>query len=140
MIATLLDTNAAIALLGGRSAPLMKRLAMSPEGSVAVSAIVAYELWLGAMKSTRVALNSQRLDLFFGDVAILPFEAEDARVAGAIRADLERAGCPIGPYDLLIAGQALARGLTLVTHNVREFARVAGLVVEDWATEPGSLV
>ena len=57
---------------------------------------------------------------------------EDAREAGRLRATLATAGLPIGPFDVLIAGQALARGLTLVTHNTREFARVDGLTVEDW--------
>ena len=63
---------------------------------------------------------------------ILPFDAEDARHAGEVRAALERAGTPIGGYDVLIAGQALARDLILVTHNMREFERVAGLRIEDW--------
>jgi tRNA(fMet)-specific endonuclease VapC len=63
---------------------------------------------------------------------IVEFDQEDARRAGEIRAALAKAGAPIGPYDVLIAGQALARSLTLVTHNVREFGRVEGLVVEDW--------
>jgi tRNA(fMet)-specific endonuclease VapC len=62
----------------------------------------------------------------------LPFEAEDAARAGEVRALLERQDTPIGPYDTLIAGQALARGLVLVTHNVAEFARVPGLRVDDW--------
>lgn len=60
------------------------------------------------------------------------FDTEDARAAAAIRADLKRKGTPIGPYDLLIAGQAMARGLAVVTANVREFERVDGLKVEDW--------
>jgi tRNA(fMet)-specific endonuclease VapC len=63
---------------------------------------------------------------------IVEFDQEDARRAGEIRAVLAKAGAPIGAYDVLIAGQALARSLTLVTHNVREFGRVEGLVVEDW--------
>lgn len=64
--------------------------------------------------------------------AVLDFDREDARRAGEIRAHLAAAGAPIGPYDALIAAQALARGLVLVTHNTREFARVPGLGVEDW--------
>jgi tRNA(fMet)-specific endonuclease VapC len=63
---------------------------------------------------------------------LVPFEREDARMAGEIRALLRRSGASIGPYDILIAGQALARGLVLVTHNVQEFGRVPGLRVEDW--------
>jgi tRNA(fMet)-specific endonuclease VapC len=66
---------------------------------------------------------------------VLSFDVEDARHAGAIRAELAAAGTPIGPYDALIAGQARARCLVLVTHNVREFARVPGLQVEDWLAE-----
>jgi len=66
---------------------------------------------------------------------VIPFDASDAREAGAIRADLEAAGRPIGPYDLLIAGQARARGLILVTANCREFERVKGLDCEDWSTD-----
>ena len=64
--------------------------------------------------------------------AVLDFDREDARRAGELRAQLSVAGTPIGPYDVLIAGQALARGLTLVTHNTREFGRIAGLKFEDW--------
>jgi len=63
---------------------------------------------------------------------VAAFEREDARAAGAVRAALATAGAEIGPYDVLIAGQALARGAVLVTHNVREFGRVEGLRVEDW--------
>ena len=63
---------------------------------------------------------------------MLEFDEDDARCAGEIRDLLRRAGTPIGPYDTLIAGQALARDLTLVTHNTREFSRVSGLRLEDW--------
>ena len=66
---------------------------------------------------------------------VIPFDASDAREAGAIRADLETIGRPIGPYDLLIAGQARARGLILVTANNREFQRVKGLDCEDWSAD-----
>jgi tRNA(fMet)-specific endonuclease VapC len=67
-----------------------------------------------------------------GHVVVVGFEEEDAVIAGDLRAELERAGTPIGPYDLLIAAQALRSGSTLVTANVREFRRVPGLAVEDW--------
>ncbi len=62
------------------------------------------------------------------------FNSEDAKAAGEVRAALVIAGTPIGPYDILIAGQALARNLTLITHNTREFSRVNGLRIEDWET------
>jgi tRNA(fMet)-specific endonuclease VapC len=85
-------------------------------------------------KGARRGANEQRLETFFaGPLELLPFDDDDARAAGEIRATLEAVGRPIGAYDLLIAGQALRRGMTLVTANVSEFSRVAGLRWEDWA-------
>jgi len=75
-------------------------------------------------------LDENKIDRLFFE--ILDFDPEDARHAGEVRAQLALAGTPIGPYDVLIAGQALARSLTLVTHNMREFQRVVGLSIEDW--------
>ncbi len=99
-----------------------------------VSSIVAFELWYGVFKSSRAESNGARLATFLaGPVALLAFEDEDARVAGSIRATLEASGRPIGAYDVLIAGQALNRQLTLVTANVSEFSRVKGLSWQDWA-------
>jgi tRNA(fMet)-specific endonuclease VapC len=78
--------------------------------------------------------NRQRLARFLREgIEVLPFTESDAASAAAIRSTLEKQKQPIGPYDTLIAGQALARGLTLVTANVREFARVEGLKWEDWS-------
>lgn len=132
MIRVLLDTNAVIALVGRRSPELLARVEASAPGSLAISSIVAHELWYGAYRSQKVAFNLETLRLLFSDLFILDIDPEDARIAGEIRAELARAGTPIGPYDLLIAGQAKARGLPLVTNNMGEFRRVAGLVVEDW--------
>ncbi|UFS68194.1 type II toxin-antitoxin system VapC family toxin (plasmid) [Paracoccus denitrificans] len=132
MITHLLDTNAVIALIGRRSDALLARVEACDPGSIAVSSIVAHELWYGAYRSQKVAFNLETLRLLFADLPILDFDREDARVAGEIRADLARQGTPIGPYDVLIAGQAKARGLTLVTNNTGEFERVAGLRLEDW--------
>lgn len=132
----LLDTNACIALINGRPPQIRARLerAASDGGSFAVASIVAFELWYGVAKSIRQDANRKRLETFFaGPIEILDWNAEDARVAGGIRATLEAAGTPIGAYDLLIAGQALRRKATLVTANISEFARIAGLVWEDWA-------
>lgn len=133
MIRHLLDTNAVIALIARRSAALLERVEASEPGSLAVSSIVAHELWYGAYRSGKIAFNLETLRLVFTDLAIVDFDREDARAAGMIRADLARQGTPIGPYDVLIAGQAKARGLTLVTSNTGEFSRVAGLNLEDWA-------
>ena len=97
--------------------------------------MVAFELWYGAAKSARRQANRQRLETFFaGPLELVPFDDEDARTAGEVRAGLEAAGPPIGAYDLLIAGQALRYDTTLVTANAAEFSRVTGLRWEDWAS------
>jgi tRNA(fMet)-specific endonuclease VapC len=95
---------------------------------LAVSSVVLFELWYGVENSTHVPENTERLRVFLsGDMDVLAFDDEDARSAGRVRAAPEKSGTTIGPFDLLIAGQALARGLTVVTANVSEFARVQGL-------------
>ena len=101
---------------------------------VSISSVVLFELLYGVAKSLHGKKSQARLDDFLrAPMKVLPFDAEDAAEAGRIRAELERAKMPIGHYDTLIAGQALARGLTLVTANVREFSRVKGLRWVDWA-------
>ncbi len=101
---------------------------------MAVSAVVAFELWYGAAKSARRQANRQRLEVFFaGPLDLVPFDDDDARAAAEIRSTLEVAGTPIGAYDLLIAGQALRYDATLVTANTSEFSRVTELQWEDWA-------
>ena len=108
--------------------------AIRGEFQVYVSAVVTFELWYGIGKSTRVETNAQRLKMLLSSSVIaLPFDHEDSCAAGSIRAALEAAGRPIGAYDYLIAGQAMARQLTLVTANVSEFSRVKGLSWQDWA-------
>lgn len=131
-----LDTNAAIAVLNGRPPAVRTRLAaaLAAGEEVAIFAAVLFELRYGVARSARPKENAERVaTLLSGPVAILPFAAEDADEAGALRAVLERAGTPIGPFDLLIAAQARRRGATIVTANAREFARVPGLKRLDWA-------
>lgn len=125
----LLDTNAVIAIFKGNSAFTTKLRQYKPE-DFGISSIVVHELFYGAFKSQRVAENLARIDNIRFE--ILEFDREDARQAGEIRAILSERGAPIGPYDILIAGQAIARRLTLVTHNMGEFQRVSGLEIEDW--------
>ncbi len=126
----LLDTNAIIALRRQPHSPIWERVRQQSPAAIQVSAVVLYELYFGVFKSERVDRNLARLEsLGFG---ILPFDRDDAREAAVIRAHLARLGTPIGPYDLLIAGQARARNLTLVTHNTAEFARVPDLKMADW--------
>jgi tRNA(fMet)-specific endonuclease VapC len=135
----LLDTNAVIALLNDRPAIFRKRLrrAVTRGSAVGVSAIALYELWYGVARSGRRRENVERLRVFLsGGVTIHDFTAEDAVTAGDLRATLETAGTPIGPYDLLIAAQALRSDATLVTTNFAEFARVPSLRWQDWAAKP----
>lgn len=129
-MAWLLDTNAVIAVLKDATSPIAERLRQCRPEEVFVSSIVLHELFYGAFKSARVERNLAVVDrLRFG---VLDFSREDARAAGEIRAALAVPGTPIGPYDVLIAGQAVARGMVLVTGNEAEFGRVAGLAMEDW--------
>lgn len=132
MTTWLLDTNTVIALVTRRSEALMRRVESIEPGALAVSSIVAHELYFGAYRSQKVDFNLETLRLLFADIVILDLDREDARAAGEIRADLARRGTPIGPYDVLITGQALARGMPLVTNNTAEFERIAGLRLEDW--------
>ena len=132
-----LDTNAVIAVLNDRTSPVRARIdaTVGQGGALAISPIVLFELRYGAAKSARPERNTQRIvDFLAGPIAVLPFEPGDAEEAGDIRAALERADTPIGPYDVLVAAQARRRGALLVTANEREFARVPGLRIEDWAT------
>jgi tRNA(fMet)-specific endonuclease VapC len=131
----LLDTNAVIAVLKNQPASVRHRLrrARSEGASIAVSSVVLYELWYGVARSERRRENAERLRVFLSaDISVLSFGEEDARAAGDLRASLESAGTPIGPYDLLIATQALRMGATMVTANVSEFGRVDALSWEDW--------
>ena len=130
-----LDTNAAIAVIKNQPGVRGRlRRAFSRGLPVAVSSVVLYELWYGVSRSERRRENAERLHVFLsGRIEIAPFEAGDAAVAGDLRAALEKVGTPIGPYDLLIAAQALRNKATLVTSNVGEFARVPGLAWQDWA-------
>ena len=126
----LLDTNAVITLLNDRDSPLVRRVRERHPSEIAISSIVAHELYYGAFKSRRVERNVNLVDALRFEV--IELDREDARQSGKIRAALALAGRPIGPYDILIAGQALARQLILVTHNTAELGRVPGLVLQDW--------
>lgn len=130
-----LDTNAVIAAINAGASPVRDRLQVVFDRgeTICISTIVLFELWYGVAKSTRREHNSAKLAGFTGGpVRALQFDSEDAEEAGEIRAQLHRAGTPIGYYDLLIAAQARRRNAVLVTANVREFARVPGLQLEDW--------
>lgn len=123
-------------MIGRRSDVLVKRVLKSVEGTIGLPSIVTHELYFGAHKSAKVQHNLETLRLLFANFPVLEFDQRDAFTAGEIRALLAAKGTPIGPYDVLIAGQARARGLVLVTNNIGEFDRVDGLRVEDWSSDP----
>ncbi len=124
-----LDTNIVIALLNGNADVLQKIKSLKMSDCV-VSSVVMFELYFGAEKSKRTRENLEKLlKLRFN---ILEFNENDGKVAGRIRHELNQKGTPIGAYDVLIAGQAINRDLILITHNVKEFNRIAELKLEDW--------
>jgi tRNA(fMet)-specific endonuclease VapC len=126
----LLDTNAVIGLLNDATSKLARRARRERPSDIALSAIVIHELIYGAFRSRRVEQNLAIVDAL--RFPVLEFDREDARQSGEIRALLAGRGTPVGPYDVLIAGQAVMRNLTLVSHNISKFGRVPGLKVEDW--------
>jgi tRNA(fMet)-specific endonuclease VapC len=131
----LLDTNAVIALLRNKPTGVRERYqeAGASGDYLAVPSVVLFELWYGVEKSSYVRENTERLRIFLsGGLDFLDFDDGDAQTAGRVRAVLEQSGIPFGAYDLLIAGQALRRGLTVVTANTSEFGRVPGLDWVDW--------
>jgi tRNA(fMet)-specific endonuclease VapC len=128
----LLDTNVCVDYLTGRFPRVVERIQEAAPEDLVVSSIVAAELRYGADKSGHPARNHARLDILLGEIQCLDFDLEAARSYGPLRAALERRGRPIGAHDLLIAAQALAAGLVLVTDNVREFVRVPRLSCETW--------
>ena len=129
----LLDTNICVLLIRQKSPQILARLTSHPIIDIGISAITVAELQYGVQKSTRPAQNQQALDQFLLALVVVPFDEQDAVAYGQIRAYLEVQDLPIGALDTLIAAQAVQYNLILVTNNIREFTRVPGLAVEDWA-------
>ncbi|MCC5630109.1 type II toxin-antitoxin system VapC family toxin [Nostoc sphaeroides CHAB 2801] len=130
-----LDSNVCIRLINNSSAAVTNRLASQQPKDILISTITQLELYYGAYRSFQQERNLEILQRFFSQFTIIPLDAEAARIAGIIRAELAANGTPIGPYDLQIAAIAIANNLILVTHNTREFGRVNGLQLEDWEEE-----
>jgi tRNA(fMet)-specific endonuclease VapC len=128
----LLDTNVCVQYLRGRNSSVLQRLRNTPTQDVYLSAVVKAELLLGALRSAKPDENWAKVIAFLQPYESLAFDDEAALIQARIRHELERAGTPIGPYDLQIAAIALAKGRTLVTHNTNEFSRVPHLSIEDW--------
>jgi tRNA(fMet)-specific endonuclease VapC len=128
----LLDTNVCVDYLRGRHEAVVNRIQRSAPADLGLSSVVVAELRYGADRSARPKANHARVDVLVAEIPPLDFDLEAAAAYGRLRARLEEAGTPIGPNDMLIAAQALSRGLVLITDNVGEFRRVRGLKVANW--------
>lgn len=128
----MLDTDCCIELMRGRAPRAVQTLRKLGLEHVHLSAITVGELLTGAARSNSPRENSSRVVRFCASLQVVPFDERAAAAYASTRATLEARGTPIGPLDMLIAGHALAMGVTLVTVNTREFGRVEGLTLENW--------
>ncbi len=129
----LLDSNTCIQVLRhGSASPVLSHLASLTPGDVVLCWVVVGELLYGALRSQNVAKSLSQTRLFLSQFLALPFDGPSAEEYARLRADLMNKRTPIGANDMLIAASALANGLTLVTHNTKEFSRVVGLTLDDW--------
>jgi tRNA(fMet)-specific endonuclease VapC len=126
-----LDTNTLIYFFKGMGHVAEKLLATAPR-DIAIPAVVLFELEVGIAKSRAPRKRREQLDSLVNLIHVLPFGKDEASAAARIRAQLEKRGLPIGPLDNLIAGTALAHRATLVTRNIKEFARIKGLEIQNW--------
>ena len=133
----LLDTNICIYLIKQKPAHVLDRFRAEAVGDIGISVITVAELQYGVSKSQRPQQNQDALDKFLLPLVMVDFDDAAARLAGNIRAYLEKQGTPIGVYDVLIGSHALALDVTVVTNNIREFERIPGLRLENWAETPG---
>lgn len=129
----LLDTNICIYIIKKKPPNVLRKFKTLKLGDIGISSITVAELRYGVEKSKYGARNRRAVDQFLTPLAIADFDAEAAQLYGNIRAALEAKGTPIGPLDTLIAAHALSLGVTLVTNNIKEFSRVPGLKLENWA-------
>ena len=128
----LLDTNICIFAMKGTYPAVGQRLLSIEPDKIFVSSVTVGELEYGAAKSRWSVRPREVMRFFLANYEILPFGENDAIHFGRFRAALARSGTPIGVYDVMIAAQGVARGLTVVTHNIGDFSRVPGLQWEDW--------
>lgn len=135
MLRYMLDTDICIYAIKNRPPQLRTKFNKESE-FICISSVTLAELIYGAEKSERVERNLEVIDAMASRLEVLEFSSKAAAHFGNIRADLERAGTPIGAYDLMIAGHARSEGLSLVTNNEREFQRVDGLRIENWFANP----
>ena len=129
----MLDSNICIYAMKNKPEKVLRRLREELDNGVCISSITLAELEYGMKHSSNPAKNEQALLRFLVPFSVLPFGSTAAAEYGEIRAYLQSQGTPIGPLDMLIAGYARAEKMILVTNNVREFERVPGLELENWA-------
>jgi len=131
----MLDTNICIYVIKEKPESVIRKFLKNNPEEMCISSITYAELLYGVEKSKAIQKNRIALSLFLSPIKILEFNDYAAQEYGQIRADLEQKGMPIGSMDMLIAGHAKAEDLILVTNNTKEFQRVAGLKLENWAAE-----
>ncbi len=129
----MLDTNICIYAIKHKPEKVFQRLQETEPENVCISSVTYAELVHGVEKSVAVEKNRIALSLLLSNIEIVSFDVNAANEYGVIRADLEKKGTPIGPLDMMIAGHAISLGYTVVTNNIREFSRVKGLKIENWA-------
>lgn len=129
----LLDTNICIYIIKKKPIHVFNKLLTIPIGSVGISSITLAELQYGIAKSSNPSKNEEALNRFLIPIEIIDFGTTATTEYGKIRAELERKGTPIGPLDMLIAAHAKSLNLILVTNNAKEFERIVGLKIENWA-------
>ena len=132
MMKYLLDTNIVFYTMKNRPQQVRKYF-KAQQGRIGISSVTLGELVFGAEHSQQVERNLADIEALTARLEVLPFDEAAAYHFGQIRAELYRTGCPIGPYDMMIAGHARACGLKLVTNNVKEFKQVQGLIIENWS-------
>ena len=128
----MLDTNICIYIIKQNPQTVLDRLVAMPTENVGLSVVTVAELRFGVSKSAQPRRNHEALDRFFSPFEIALYDEPAASAYGTIRTALESEGKPIGPMDLLIAAHAVSLNAKLVTNNTKEFARVAGLAVDNW--------
>jgi tRNA(fMet)-specific endonuclease VapC len=129
----MLDTNVCIYLIKEHPASVVERFASHIVGDIGISVITLAELEYGVAKSSRPAKNREALEQFVSPLEVAPFDRQATAAYGRLRSTLEKKGQPIGSMDLLIAAHAIGLDVRLITHNVKEFGRVPGLRIQDWA-------
>lgn len=129
----MLDTNICIYAIKHKPQQVIQHLQTVDPGNVSISSVTYAELCHGVEKSQAVERNRIALYMLLSNIEIVDFDSAAAEEYGKIRASLEKKGTPIGTLDIMIAGHARSLGYTVVTNNVREFARVQGLNIENWA-------